>query len=61
MQSEIIIDVPMIAYKTWGIGYIVTDDNGNRLIDEERKLNESLKRKLGNRYPYSPDNPHIER
>lgn len=59
MSSEIIIDVPIIAYKTWAIGHIVTDDNGNRLIDEERKLNEDLKRELGNRYPYSPDNPHI--
>jgi hypothetical protein len=61
MSSEIKIDVPVIAYKTWVIGHIVTDDNGNRLIDEERKLNENLKRELGNRYPYSPNNPHIER
>lgn len=61
MQSEIKIDVPIIAYKTWIIGHIVTDDNGNRLIDEERKLNENLKRELGNKYSYSPNNPHIER
>lgn len=61
MSNEIKIDVPVIAYKTWIIGHIVTDDNGNRLTDEERKLNENLKRELGNRYPYSPSNPHIER
>ena len=61
MSSEIKIDVPVIAYKTWVIGHIVTDDNGNRLTDEERKLNEDLKRELGNRYPYSPNNPHIGR
>lgn len=61
MSNEIKIDVPVIAYKTWIIGHIVTDDNGNRLIDEERKLNENLKRELGNRYPYSPSNLHIER
>lgn len=61
MSGGIIIDVPIIAYKTWVIGHIVTDDNGNRLINEERKLDENLKRELGNRYPYSPNNPHIER
>ena len=61
MPSEIKIDVPIIAYKTWVMGYIVTDDNGNRLTDEERKLNENLKREVGNRYPYSPNNQHIER
>lgn len=61
MSSGIKIDVPIIAYKTWEIEHIVIDDNGNRLIDEERKLDENLKRTLGNRYPYSPNNPHIER
>ena len=59
MSKPILIDVPVIAYKRWAIGYVVTDDKGKRLEDEERKLNENLRRTLGNQYPYSPDRPHI--
>ena len=59
MSKPILIDVPVIAYKRWAIGYVVTDSKGKRLKEEEQKLNESLRKTLCNQFPYSLEHPHI--
>ena len=59
MSKPILIDVPVLAYKRWEIGYVVTDSRGKRLEEEEQKLNESLRKTLYNQFPYSPEHPHI--
>lgn len=35
MSKPILIDVPVLAYKRWEIGYVVTDSKGKRLEEEE--------------------------
>lgn len=51
-MSGVLIDIPQIAYQTWCI--TIHDDKGNRMIDEERKLQESLRQ-----YAYSKDHKHV--
>jgi hypothetical protein len=54
----IVIDVPQIAYKTWGLEYRIYDKDGNRLRDKELEAEMDLKKSLS-RYEYSAENEHV--
>lgn len=54
----IYIDVPQIAYKTWGIEVILRDENGNRDFLAEKEFEDNLQEKLFN-YPYSSIHDHV--
>lgn len=54
MMSGIIIDVPVLAYKTWVLNCII---DGERDISWERELQQSLK---GIGCDYDPDYQHVK-
>lgn len=51
-DGGILIDIPQLAYKTWLLQ--VYDSKGNRLIDAEKDLRESLKE-----FRYSQKHEHV--
>ena len=56
----IYIDVPQIAYRTWGIEYIIRYKNGNRDFLTEKDMENELKEKLSD-YKFSSFHDHVKR
>ena len=55
----IAIDIPQVAYKTWGLEYRMYDENGNRCFEQEREAEESLEQLLSG-YKYSAEHDHVK-
>ena len=53
-----LIDIPQVAYKTWGIEYVVRNADGTRDRFRELELERDMASKLGE-YAYSADHEHV--
>ncbi len=54
----IYIDIPQVAYKTWGIEYVVRKDDGTRDYLLEHELEQDLQKSLSE-YRYSSMHDHV--
>lgn len=55
----ILVDIPVVAYETWGIAiYKTTKDGTVRDYEAEDKFEKTSD--LCKAYPYSSDHPHIK-
>ena len=52
-MNGFLIDVPMIAYKTWSLT-VIDKNTGTRMFEEEKKLKNDLRN-----YEYNRTNPHV--
>lgn len=52
-MNGILIDVPQLAYKTWVLN-VVDRNSGERILDAERELKNSLKE-----YTYNKEHEHV--
>ena len=54
----IYIDVPQVAYKTWGLEYRIYDEYGNRNRELEYELERDLEKSLVD-VRYSAEHDHV--
>lgn len=55
----ILIDIPVVAYRTLGLEYRVYDENGKRNRELEREFEDDMKKHLASAYPYSTEHTHV--
>ncbi len=54
----ILVDIPQVAYKTWGFEYRVLNKDGSRNRELELQFEQDLQRHLS-QYPYSSEHKHV--
>ena len=52
------IDIPQVAYRTWGLEYIIKKRDGERDYLAEREAEEDLKKQLSD-FRFSADHDHV--
>lgn len=55
----ILIDIPQVAYRTWGLEYFIIDENGKRDYMKELELEKDLEKYLSD-FLYSSDHDHVK-
>jgi len=55
----ILIDIPQVAYRTWGLEYVIYDEDGKRDYMAEFEAEEDLKKHLCH-VAYSADHDHVK-